>query len=1234
MKRWCLLSLLLAASLAMLAPERASAQIGSATDVITGLVVDADGHPVADAAVTATSLETQVTRRARTDVRGRFTILFPDGGGQYRMSARAVGLNPRIEVIQRYADEDRLSWNPRLGGGALTLDTINVRAGPRLAQENEGPTPGSSERAFTTAMLQLLPVDASDLANLASLIPGVTSIAGTDSSATSFSVAGLGADANAQTLDGLLFGNSSLPTEGLRSTRVVTSSYDVSRGQFSGGIISSTTRGGSNVVQGSSGYQLRDEALAIPDDSSQFAQGYTQNIISGGVGGPLIKDKLFAFGSFQARLRSDPQQTLLSAQSADYLRLGVHPDSVARLFTILDSLGVPHLSVPGSSTRSNNNLSGLLRLDYVFSENHSLTLRGDWNGTTQDPSRLGALALPQTGGQNTSSGGGLMATITSHFGATLLNEARVYVNRTTRSGDAFTQLPAGRVQVASTLPDGTFGVTTLAFGGNSGFPSRANSTTYEASNELSWLPGTGGHRFKIGALFQDARSNSLTGSNLLGTFTFNSLHDLQYGLPASFRRSVNVTERLAEDYQYGVYAGDIWVITRPFQLTYGVRLDGSSFGRAPAYNAAVSSVFGRSNDQLPVEWRFSPRAGFTWSLGGQPFQPGRFPTPPKVVIRGGLGLFRSQPPSGLVAQARSNTGLAQSSGDVFCNGAGVPTPQWNQYWNNPDSIPSQCGVVGPPVSGFQTPRSVVLLQEGFQTPRAWRGSLGLEKRFTQIFRFTLDASFSRGVAQYGLYDLNLSTSALRGFTLANEGGRPVYVTPADITPITGVPRFAASRMDSTFARVLEARSNLASQSTQVTVGLGGVFGRGIQLGASYTWQRTRDQSVGTNGSTSGDPNVAEWARSDFERRHSFTLTLTYPVSQSLEITTLGRLSSGTPYTPLVGGDVNGDGSRNDRAFIFAPGAATGVAQAMQTLLAAASPAVQQCLQGQIGTVAARNSCTGPWQGTLDFQVNWRPTMLGLNRRLTVSLVTVNFLHGLDRLVNGVDGEKGWGLSPRPDNTLLYVTGFDPVAKQYTYQVNGRFGATAGTATAFRPPFQIGINMRITIGPDRQRQALDAMRAGGGGGGFGGPGGMGGGGFGRPNFNLDEMVNRVATALPNPAKTAIDMKDSLGLDAGQISLLQPLSDSLTYRNRVRVDSLRAVIAAGGANPNFQQIMPTLRPLFEEARTDVGQSMTTVRAILREDQWAKLPDAVKNFQANAQRMRQGPPGGRPGEFRREP
>src|SRR5207302_3200467 len=195
-------------------------------------------------------------------------------------------------------------------------------------------------------------------------------------------------------------------------------------------------------------------------------------------------------------------------------------------------------------------------------------------------------------------------------------------------------------------------------------------------------------------------------------------------------------------------------------------------------------------------------------------------------------------------------------------------------------------------------------------------------------------------------------------------------------------------------------------------------------------------------------------------------------SDLLEITGIGRLTSGTPFTPTVGSDINGDGTRNDRAFVFNPGTTTdtSVAHAMRTLLANAPAAVQSCLETQLDQVAARNSCRGPWQPSLDLQLNWRPDWLGLDRRLTISLVTVNLLGGLDEWLHGAANLRGWGYAAAPDPVLLSVRGFDPATARFRYAVNGRFGATASASGGITVPFQIALLGRLALGPGTIRRS--------------------------------------------------------------------------------------------------------------------------------------------------------------------
>jgi hypothetical protein len=267
----------------------------------------------------------------------------------------------------------------------------------------------------------------------------------------------------------------------------------------------------------------------------------------------------------------------------------------------------------------------------------------------------------------------------------------------------------------------------------------------------------------------------------------------------------------------------------------------------------------------------------------------------------------------------------------------------------------------------------------------------------------------------------------------------------------------------------------------------------------------------------------------------------------------------------------------------------------------APASAKSCLRQQLGTIAGRNSCNGPWTQSLELQANLRPSFLGLDRRLTVSLITVNMLAGLDQLFHGRGNLHGWGQQVRPDGTLLYVRGFDPAEQRFIYQVNERFGNTRGSANAFRSPFQLAIQARYAIGPDRDRARLQQAFGSGGRGGQGGQGGQGG----AANF-----LSRIDRLIPNPITTIIGMKDTLGLTEGQVTKLQAIADSLTTKNTVIADSVRQVVEKAGNNANPGALMGQLAPRLTEVRTNNADALKSAQAVLTPDQWNMVPMSVRS------------------------
>ncbi len=1188
--------------LALVSPARAYSQIGSTTDILMGRVAGVDSQAITGARIEATSVETGITRTKTTGADGRYTIVFPDGGGNYRITVRAIGMAPVTRNVQRQGDEDRLITDFTMGRTATQLATVQVRAAPRRGDPSQRPEPGSTERNLNPNLINRLPVDAGDLTALAALAPGVIQVPGTDTTKASFNVAGQPSNQNNITLDGLSFGAGSVPSEAIRNTRVVTSTYDVARGQFTGGQVASTTRGGTNNTQGALSYSLRDPSLEFVDDSNPtFGQKYTQNQISFGVGGPIIKDRLFTFGALTFSRRTDPLLSLLAADPLTLQRLGTNPDSVNRFLNLVEGYGLPLTSPLTPDERLNRNTAALLRIDYNLAEDHSLMLRGDWRGSSQLGSRLNALALPHSGGDLKGSGGGGMMTLTSHFGM-FINELRGYRSIDNRNTSGYVSIPDGRVVVASTLADGASAISTLQFGGNPSLPQETKSSLLEISDEISRLTTAGGHRFKLGGLVNQQRSSVGFVPNRFGTFSFNSLADFAAGQPTQFTRTLFARDQQSATNNIAAYLGDSWRVLPQVQVTYGLRMEGSRYPDKPEYNPEVDATFGRRTDDLPSEVHVSPRAGFTVFLGESQFGP------PPLTLRGGFGEFRGTAPAQLFATALNATGLNNGQALLTCVGSAAPTPDWASYLADPSTIPTSCNG-GTPVFANQR-RNVTVFDPGFEAPRAWRASLGLNRRFWDRYSFSIDAGYARGAAQTGSTDINLDTTP--EFTLANEGGRPVYAPASAIVPSTGAVSTLTSRLYPQFGVVSQIQSNLRSDTKQITFGLNGVTTKGILLNASYTLTSSFDQSQGFSqgaiqgfggsaGSTAGNPNISEWGRNDNARRHAILASLTYPIKPVLELTAIARATSGSYFAPLVGGDINGDGRNNDRAFVFDPSNSaistdTALVNGMTRLLANTSPRARDCLMSQMNKVAARSSCSSPWSPSLDLQANIRPSSFGLDRRLTISVIALNTLTGLDQLLHGSNNLHGWGQPSFPDRTLLYVRGFDPTTNAYKYQVNEHFGVSNGTRNAFRVPFQIAIQGRLTLGTDPARQQFNNVI------------GRGAGGRANP----EALKARMTRLVPNAFLDIIAINDSakLELTPEQIAKLQAAGDAFKIKSDSLIDKVANILGDSTVkNPDPMTIFAKLQPSMTEGRKLATQAIGDAKAILTPSQWAKVPERIK-------------------------
>jgi hypothetical protein len=1135
-------------SAAISLPRTAAAQD---VDVIRGRVTGPDSVPVERARVTVTSISGGVQRNAQTDRNGRYTITFPGGDGDYIVSIAAIGFIARSFEIKRVADEDILIADARLTRIVQEVATVEVTASgtaPRVNRNDNPPDISGTDRAI--ALTALPPDLQGNLAAMAASLPGVTFLPGIDGAADAFSVLGLGPDQNSTTLNGMEFGASNLPRDAAITSSLVTSPYDVSRGGFSGAQLGVRTRSGNNFFTRGMSLNLQAPQMQWTDRAAQaLGQEFTNFSLSGILSGPIKRNQLFYNVSYQAGRRSADLRTLLNTGAPGLQAAGIAQDSVVRLLSILGVESVPASigDLPGSRNSDNGSVQGSLDwspASSVSGSAYNISFSGGWS--RERPTGGNVTELPSYSGERDNWNGSIQSRHSGYF-KNLLTETSLGVNASIRDAAPYLFLPAGRVRVNSTLGDGTGEIKSLAFGGNPTLSSSNRSNGASLMNTLSWFSGTNKHRLKLTSEVRYSATESEQSSNLLGTFNFASLADLESGTPSSFTRQLSTRKRNSNQVVAGLSLGDSWRRSTDFQLQYGIRVDRSFFFAEPKVNPLVESTYGVRNDIVPNGYYVSPRVGFSWTLGDASqitgFE-GAF-RGPRAVVRGGIGLFQSTPGSGLISSAVENTGLPSAVQQLNCVGIAAPIPDWELYMTNPELVPDRCadGTAGT-VFANSSP-NVTLFSPDFRPPQSvrtnlsWNGAI-LDNRFT----LNAEATYSANLYQQGQIDLNFNP--LVRFNLPDEQGRPVFVQPTSIVSSTGSIGSRDERVSSAFSRVTQMRSDLRSETRQLTLRLSPLRftpSQKLTWNTAYVYSNNRERIRGFN-STVGNPLDVEWARGAGDSRHQISYGLGYNFGGYVRVNWSGSFRSGAPFTPMVIGDVNGDGYSNDRAFIFDPAntADPALAAEMERLLGSTSGAAAKCLRSQLGQLAGRNSCQGPWTSSASLGFTLDPVKFRMPNRAQIQFSLSNPLGAADLLVNGSNNLRGWGQSNSPDQALLYVKGFDASTQRFKYEVNQRFGATRPAFVALRSPVILTMAMRFDIGPTRERQNLMQQLS---------------NGRSVPGTKYPETLFRSAgtTAIPNTMATILRQQDTLKLTAMQ-------ADSMATMNRlytIAADSIWAPVA---------------------------------------------------------------------------
>src|SRR5256885_2582310 len=302
----------------------------TSTGSIRGYVTDASGAPVAGARVIAVNVSTSAQREASTQSNGFYTLigLVP---AEYDVTARQIGMAAQKAHV-RVLIAEVFPLDFKLGRSAVQLEAVTIAAAAGVeAQTSEVAT------SVTPQQMRALPSASHNFLDLAALAPGVSvapdfaNLGSSNAGVTdkAFSYGGQGPGSVNVFIDGaslkndLTGGESGIhggtfgqdasrgnpfPRAAIQEYRVITQNFKAEYQQSSGAIIVATTRAGGNVWSGdvSFGYQNKD---LVAQDSISKAQtfgkpDYTRSLADVSIGGPLIKDRLFFFGSYEGNYQN------------------------------------------------------------------------------------------------------------------------------------------------------------------------------------------------------------------------------------------------------------------------------------------------------------------------------------------------------------------------------------------------------------------------------------------------------------------------------------------------------------------------------------------------------------------------------------------------------------------------------------------------------------------------------------------------------------------------------------------------------------------------------------------------------------------------------------------------------------------------------------------------------------------------------------------------------------------
>ena len=1115
-----------------------SVQFASAqtrTDVIRGTVKTDSGRVVAGADVYVTMAPDRITFHANTDSAGIYSIAVPNPTGDYLVHVSAIGRLAVRKRVVRVAAETTFVFDAVLKSSVAQIAAVRVQATKqRPPRGSDTPTSGgSADRVLDGVNGAIAPSDVGDVNAAAMTMAGAIQAPG------GFSMLGLPSSQNAVTVGGLAFPGADLPRDARTTTRFTTSTYDPSRGWFSGASANVDLITGS-LFSSARGH-LSADAPSLPSGMPGSSQRVANLQASYGADGPFTyQDRDFYNYSVQVSRRSTDLRSLTSAPVSLFDAIGLPRDSVGRVIRALDGMHVP---LGGTDARISETGSFMLHVDHAPVDLKTFTPAKTTFGLTAygKATRNTALSTSPTstsgyGGEGSSQIASLQAIYSRFLTPDYLNETKSSFSFAHSDVRPYVDGPAGHVLLGTqTSTDAVGSLLDIDFGGNGGLASSNKSWTWEVQNETRFFAHTrASHRLKVSADSRIDGYDRTASAGSSGDFTYASLGDLEANRPSAFTRVIGSDKSSGAEWNGYLAVGDFWRATPSLQVMYGARLEANHFLSSASRNLDVEQAFSAHTDFAPNAIAISPRLGFTWYLRPPTASltttsMGTFNTGPSRYLRGGIGDFRNFTPANLLSSAIATSALSSSAIRLTCLGAATPTADWRAFVS-----PTSCAA-GRQGAFADTARDIRFVDQSYKTPHSWRGNLAYGSSIGRV-AYSVEGIYSLNLDQPDFKDLNLQSES--AFKTSDEG-RAVFAPTSAIVATTGSMSSAPTRVDNRFGAIVATSSAARSVSKQATLTLTPALPDNWFFSGSYTLASIRSRETGFAGSTFSDPLTSSWARGELDVRHHVIASLGYTIG-GLAISGQGHAMSGLPFTPIVGSDVNGDGYANDRAFVFAPSATkdSRLSSDLASLIDGSDRTARRCLSAAMGRAVGQNECEGPWNFSLNAQASLSTAGLRAHRVSSINLSIANPLAGLDAALHGASALRGWGSVNRPDAILYRVRGFDASTQRFQYEVNPGFARTSTTRLSSMSPFRLTLDVSFNLGRPLGEQQMDQWLK---------PGRDGNGGT---RLSAPDLKKRYDRNVPDPYALVVQEADSLLLSRDQVERL----NAMRVAYRASVDSV--------------------------------------------------------------------------------